>query len=522
MSRIFVNYRREDSSGHAGRMFDRLKKHFGRKTVFWDVSGSIQHGEQFDQAIERAVASCDVFLAVIGQKWLSSIDTAGKRRLEDPNDYVRLEIAKALERKVRVIPVLVERATMPNPQDLPQDLKALAKHQAIELTDNRWDYDISELINTLEKVLGRSGIPAWVKATAGMLLLVALGFGIWTFWPTPDLSPQKEKTDSSLVVPSTEIIPDVGDNPSSPDLVAVPDVRGLTLDVAKSRLAEANLSVGQVSFYTLGNEKPNTVYNQKTLPGSQVRPGTTIGLYVEREKLPGIESSGQIYLSPTEVWDLDGEKYAGKKEDFFDIRFDVESATERYLEPIDGAAIAVVGREPVDHKGCETATYSSSRIDPVIGSYVCVLTNQNRYSLLRIENIGKELKLSFDTWSSNSGTTSKQFEVSLGNRDSYHFRDNVRSTLVGGDFYLNIEENGAAQFFANNRDQRGLVDLGDIGDVPLHEVAIPKAGYYQYGVPVVASHTYVSLARTGEDGKFIVFKVEAVRGDSVIISYIYR
>jgi hypothetical protein len=185
MPAIFVSYRRQDSVGHAGRLFDRLQEHCGLGHVFWDVSGSIEPGEPFDRAIERAIGSCEALLAVIGQQWLMGTDATGKRRLEAPNDYVRLELAMALQRNIRVIPVLVQRAAMPRAEDLPQDLQPLARHQAIELSDNRWDFDVAQLIDTLEKLLGQRkppGVARWTKAAVASVLLIAVGFGVWEMW----------------------------------------------------------------------------------------------------------------------------------------------------------------------------------------------------------------------------------------------------------------------------------------------------------------------------------------------------
>src|SRR6185369_5608438 len=150
-SGIFVSYRRDDSAGHAGRLADRLVEHFGRDRIFVDID-SIAAGEDFVTVIENAVGSCEILIAVMGQKWLSA---GGTGRLDNPNDFVRLEIATALRRDIRVIPVLVQRATMPKPQDLPDDLIKLTRRNAIELTDSRWQTDVDQLINGMVKVLAK-------------------------------------------------------------------------------------------------------------------------------------------------------------------------------------------------------------------------------------------------------------------------------------------------------------------------------------------------------------------------------
>jgi formylglycine-generating enzyme required for sulfatase activity len=150
-SGIFICYRRDDSTGHAGRLYDRLTAHFGSEQIFMDMD-QIEPGEDFVQVIEEAVGSCQVLLAVMGRNWLTSSDEEG-RRLDNPNDFVRLEIAAALARDVRIIPVLLQGARMPRPQDLPEDLLPLARRQAFDLSDQRWRQDVDRLVGTLEKTL---------------------------------------------------------------------------------------------------------------------------------------------------------------------------------------------------------------------------------------------------------------------------------------------------------------------------------------------------------------------------------
>jgi TIR domain-containing protein len=153
-SGIFVSYRRDDSSGHAGRLFDNLAKHFGQDQIFMDID-TIEPGEDFVTVIENAVGSCEILIVMIGRHWLSQPGES-TRRLDNPNDFVRLEIAAALKRNVRVIPVLVQRATMPRPEDLPENIELLSRRNAIELSDSRWQHDVGELIKAVEKVLAAS------------------------------------------------------------------------------------------------------------------------------------------------------------------------------------------------------------------------------------------------------------------------------------------------------------------------------------------------------------------------------
>jgi hypothetical protein len=154
MPGIFISYRRQDSQSAAGRLADHLREHLRGVSIFRDVE-TIEPGVDFVQAIEKALAACGVMLVVIGPRWLTVTDASGGRRLDDPADYTRLEAATALRREsVRVIPVLVEGAAMPAEADLPEDIKPLCRRNAIELTDKRWEYDVSQLVETLRKVLG--------------------------------------------------------------------------------------------------------------------------------------------------------------------------------------------------------------------------------------------------------------------------------------------------------------------------------------------------------------------------------
>jgi hypothetical protein len=153
MPGVFISYRRQDSAGHTGRLFDRLQAGLGRGRVFMDIAG-IDPGVDFVQTIERAVGSCDVLLAVIGPEWLTCTGVSGHSRLDDHADFVRTEISAALRRGVRVIPVLIAGASMPPAQALPEDLVALGRLQMVELRDTRWHADTSDLIATLQGLLG--------------------------------------------------------------------------------------------------------------------------------------------------------------------------------------------------------------------------------------------------------------------------------------------------------------------------------------------------------------------------------
>ncbi len=150
--RIFISYRRRgEGAGYGGRIADRLVEHFGVGQCFRDVD-DIESGVDFVKTIQEAVGACEVLIAVIGPDWITQTDVRGNRRLDDPRDFVRLEIAAALQRDIRVIPVLVGGADIPTEQELPDVLSALSRRQVHELTDTRWEYDVTKLIAAIESI----------------------------------------------------------------------------------------------------------------------------------------------------------------------------------------------------------------------------------------------------------------------------------------------------------------------------------------------------------------------------------
>lgn len=156
--RIFISYRRQDSAGYAGRLFDRLSNRFGQSSIFMDID-AIELGVDFVQKIREAVSSCDVLLAVIGPSWLSATNASGRRRLSDPNDFVRVEVLTALQRDIRVIPLLVQGATIPDEKELPAELAPLARRNGMEIEHASFDSDVNLLITKLEKILGGTAQP---------------------------------------------------------------------------------------------------------------------------------------------------------------------------------------------------------------------------------------------------------------------------------------------------------------------------------------------------------------------------
>jgi tetratricopeptide (TPR) repeat protein len=151
MSKIFVSYRRDDAGGYAHAICSQLVHDFSKDRVFMDVD-TIEPGVDFVGVIEKAVGECDVLLALIGKGW-AGVGNDGKSRLDDPGDFVRLEISTALARDIRVIPVLLGGMTMPSRETMPDPLKPLSRRNAIEISHTRFNYDIELLITVIRKVL---------------------------------------------------------------------------------------------------------------------------------------------------------------------------------------------------------------------------------------------------------------------------------------------------------------------------------------------------------------------------------
>ena len=153
-SLIFISYRRGDSAGYAGRLHESLERRLGDGHVFRDVD-ELEPGQDFVDAITARLRECAACLVMIGQEWLHVTDHTDRRRLEQPDDYVRLEIEAALARPdILVVPVLVEGTAMPSANDLPDTIRALSRRHALSLRDETWDADVDRLVTTLEKKIG--------------------------------------------------------------------------------------------------------------------------------------------------------------------------------------------------------------------------------------------------------------------------------------------------------------------------------------------------------------------------------
>ena len=149
--RIFISYRRSNSAGHAGRLHDYLKDYFGDQRLFFDVD-TIEAGVNFEDKINSELDNSDAVLVLIGNQWLDAKGADGKRRLDDLQDYVRLEVQTALGKDISVIPILLQGAQMPSGGDLPESLRDLAMRNAVKLNDDHWHSDCNLLAGILKKL----------------------------------------------------------------------------------------------------------------------------------------------------------------------------------------------------------------------------------------------------------------------------------------------------------------------------------------------------------------------------------
>jgi hypothetical protein len=165
-AKVFITYRREETAAHAGRLYDAMVAQYGERNVFMDVE--LAPGVDFIEQITGAVAACHVLIVVMGPRWATVENEDGTPRIADPDDFVRLEVETALQRPgVTPIPVLVAGARMPNRDDLPVGLRAITRRNALELSDQRWHYDVGRLITTLDELLAETTL-ASLPAISGL------------------------------------------------------------------------------------------------------------------------------------------------------------------------------------------------------------------------------------------------------------------------------------------------------------------------------------------------------------------
>jgi hypothetical protein len=149
---VFICYRRDDSQDAAGRLYDRLVGEYGSDRVFMDID-SVPLGVDFVDHVTERISQCRAVIVVIGRSWLTITDQRGRRRLDNADDLVRAEIRAALQQRIPVIPVMVQNASMPHVDDLPDDLGLLARRNGIQLRAEHWKDGVDRLVRELKAVM---------------------------------------------------------------------------------------------------------------------------------------------------------------------------------------------------------------------------------------------------------------------------------------------------------------------------------------------------------------------------------
>ena len=207
MSRIFISYRRQDSSTMTGRIYDRLESAFGSNKVFRDID-DISPGEDFRAKLAKEIDKSDVLLVIIGPKWVDIKDSSGKRRLDDPNDFVRLEVEAGLKRSDKiVIPVLVENAPMPGADTLPESLREICYRNAVNVRqDPDFHHDIQKLIREIQNIDRHTAQPVYKKPPVligiAAVFLILIGILVSSLVKTPS-SPSITETSAAVEITDT-------------------------------------------------------------------------------------------------------------------------------------------------------------------------------------------------------------------------------------------------------------------------------------------------------------------------------
>jgi hypothetical protein len=201
MARIFINYRRDDTQGVAGRLFDHLALKYSRSELFMDVD-AMKPGLDFIKQLDSQVSQCHVLLAMIGSHWVDARDASGRRRLDNEKDSVRVELASALRRDIAVIPVLVEGTAMPAEESLPDDLKPLVRRHALELRHTRFNADADAITHALEQVVPRRRVPwTWVGGGVAVIAVAAIA----VLWPRLHKTPTPPSPPIAMTAPAATV-----------------------------------------------------------------------------------------------------------------------------------------------------------------------------------------------------------------------------------------------------------------------------------------------------------------------------
>jgi C1A family cysteine protease len=258
MSGVFISYRRDDSAGHAGRLYDHLKRAFGIDGVFMDLD-NIGRGDTFAETLTAKLRESDVLIAVVGRRWLTLTDAAGQRRLDNPDDWVREEIRTALTAGHLVIPLRVDGAALPAPSDLPEDIRGLMARQWAEVRDgSSFENDVEDLTRDIRRRRAKGTWTEWLRShriSAAAVLVMALATGGYSAFSY-----------------------------ARANRVPMPLVSGQSLERATEALAAVGLRAGEISRRQTNEQGPGWVLDQGTPAQTLVSRGTAVALTVAAPK----------------------------------------------------------------------------------------------------------------------------------------------------------------------------------------------------------------------------------------------
>ena len=253
MSGVFISYRRDDTAGHSGRLYDHLSRAFGADEVFMDLD-DIGRGETFADVLTEKLRDSDVLIAVIGRRWLTLTDAAGRRRLDNPDDWVREEIHTALTAGHLVIPVRVDGAAMPAASDLPENIRGLMERQWAEVRDGSFDHDVEALRQDIRRRRAKGTWVGWLRthrvAVAAMMAMAVAAGGYSTY------------------------------SSARANRVPVPLLKGQSLERATAALEAVGLRAGEVTRQQTNDYTAGWVIDQATPAQTAIAKGTAVALTV--------------------------------------------------------------------------------------------------------------------------------------------------------------------------------------------------------------------------------------------------
>jgi hypothetical protein len=333
MAGIFINYRRDDAPGVAGRLYDHLARRFPKRDLFMDVD-AMKPGFDFVKQLDAQVSQCDALLAVIGPQWLAARDDKGRRRLDGDRDYVRIEIAAALKRDIPVIPVLIDGASVPPEEELPDDLKSLARRHGMELRHTRFNVDADAIIAALQNSLPRSRRRIWPFAAAG-LAAVACVAALVVLWP--QISALLQQTSEAPKPAVSEEVKKERDQAtaqkkpaplkSAAQIEGVSVALGDTMDAVKAAYPSGSVTGDQLYLPLSGIR---LIFDKDNLTLRMIRvdapfTGSVQGLRIGDSLDNVLRMMGQPYTVP---WDFGGNKaYAYNVGDTV-VRYDIDKANK--------------------------------------------------------------------------------------------------------------------------------------------------------------------------------------------------